>query len=208
MALTAEERAERAERRRSEILAASTRVFARKGYHATNVADIAAELSIGHGTVYRYYRNKLDVFRAVIASAIDRVSAVVAAEAPDRAEDLASYRGQLRRIGERLFDLFVAEEDLARLIFAEAAGSDPAVERIVEGALDLFGNVTRQYLDHGVERGFVRPDLDREVAAFALNAMVLEGARRVLRTADRKAAKGRWIDTVAALVTSGVGAAP
>ena len=38
------------EYRRRQILQAAEKVFSEKGYHQTNIADIARELKIGHGT--------------------------------------------------------------------------------------------------------------------------------------------------------------
>ena len=64
----------RAERKkaelRREIIDASFECFAQRGYHATGIADIATTLGIGHGTFYRYFETKEDVFRAVVERAI------------------------------------------------------------------------------------------------------------------------------------------
>ncbi len=81
--------------RRNEIIAASARVFAEKGYHSTNISDIAAELNIGHGTFYRYFQNKLDIFVNVISAVIGSISQVVVAEQAGEADTLEEYREQL-----------------------------------------------------------------------------------------------------------------
>ena len=47
--------------RTKEILDAAYKVFSEKGYHDAGIADIAAELQIGHGTIYRYFKNKADI---------------------------------------------------------------------------------------------------------------------------------------------------
>jgi len=51
--------------RRGEILAAAMKVFSEKGYDGTRMADIAAQASITKGTIYLYFSNKEDVFRAI-----------------------------------------------------------------------------------------------------------------------------------------------
>jgi AcrR family transcriptional regulator len=38
--------------RREEIIAAAKKVFARKGFHATTIADIAKEAEVSYGSVY------------------------------------------------------------------------------------------------------------------------------------------------------------
>ena len=44
--------------RRTELLEAAQRVFASKGFHAANVADVAAEAGVSQGTVYHYFDSK------------------------------------------------------------------------------------------------------------------------------------------------------
>jgi AcrR family transcriptional regulator len=52
-------------RRRAELLQAAQRVFARKGFHAANVADVAAEAVVSQGTVYHYFDSKEALLMAV-----------------------------------------------------------------------------------------------------------------------------------------------
>src|SRR3954449_507906 len=101
--------------RREAILDAAHNVFARKGYAAAGIADLAGELGIGHGTVYRYFDNKRDVAAAVLDRALSRIADVVAAEDPTATEDLPAYRAQVERIGQRLYGLFAADRSLGRL---------------------------------------------------------------------------------------------
>ena len=54
------------EQKRKDILAASVQVFAEKGFHAAGIADIAQKLGMGHGTFYRYFKNKEDIFDSAI----------------------------------------------------------------------------------------------------------------------------------------------
>ena len=48
--------------RRAQVLRHAKRIFARKGYHRTNVADIIARARIARGTFYLYFQNKRDIF--------------------------------------------------------------------------------------------------------------------------------------------------
>src|SRR5437763_9136146 len=105
--------------RREAILDAAHSVFARKGYVAAGVADLAAELGIGHGTVYRYFDNKRDVAVAVLDRALSRIAAVVAAESPWATSTLPEYRAQVERIGHRLYELFAADPAMGRLVFVD-----------------------------------------------------------------------------------------
>jgi AcrR family transcriptional regulator len=46
------------EERRRQILHAAVRAFARKGYHASRVSDIATEAGVAYGLVYHYFASK------------------------------------------------------------------------------------------------------------------------------------------------------
>ena len=51
--------------KRRVILDAAVQVFARKGYHAARVGDIAAEAGIAHGLLYHYFGSKEEVLETV-----------------------------------------------------------------------------------------------------------------------------------------------
>lgn len=52
------------ERRREEILAVATEVFAQEGYPGTDLQTIADQVGVGKGTVYRYFETKESLFLA------------------------------------------------------------------------------------------------------------------------------------------------
>lgn len=49
------------DRTRLRIVAAASRILAKKGYHDLRMADVAAEAGVSHGAVYRYFGNKREV---------------------------------------------------------------------------------------------------------------------------------------------------
>jgi len=88
-------------RRRKEILEAASKVISEKGYQQTVIADIAASLKIGHGTVYRYFNNKEDIACAAIDEVISRLSRILTDVPPGSIGALEEYREQLVIIGRR-----------------------------------------------------------------------------------------------------------
>ena len=51
---------------RERLLSEATRLFARKGYFATSIADLAAAAEVTKGAIYHHFENKESVFFAVI----------------------------------------------------------------------------------------------------------------------------------------------
>jgi AcrR family transcriptional regulator len=69
-------RLRRAERR-EQILAAATRAFARAGFTATSLDDIAAEAGITRVILYRHFESKADLYRAVLDRACSTLAGAV-----------------------------------------------------------------------------------------------------------------------------------
>jgi len=59
--------------RKSLIVAAARRVFARKGYRAASMREIAGEAGIAKGSIYLHFRSKDELALAVVADVYDRV---------------------------------------------------------------------------------------------------------------------------------------
>jgi AcrR family transcriptional regulator len=72
-------RLRRAERH-DQILGAATRAFARSGFAATGLDDIAAEAGISRVILYRHFESKADLYRAVLDRACSRLAAAVGDE--------------------------------------------------------------------------------------------------------------------------------
>lgn len=58
--------------RRAEILEAAKRLFASRGYHATSMRDIAAELDLQGGSLYAHIASKEDLLWELVSRAAHR----------------------------------------------------------------------------------------------------------------------------------------
>jgi AcrR family transcriptional regulator len=123
--------------RRAQILDVAKTVFARRGYHAANVAHICAAAKIGRGTLYQYFDNKRAVLLAILDEVLARVRQVM--NARPRVGDIpgaAAAAPELvvafcaRRLREVLDAVFVDEATL-RLILKDARGLDATVSRAI-----------------------------------------------------------------------------
>src|SRR2546426_11810963 len=57
---------------RARILAAAEERFAAFGYRRTGIAEIARDAGVAPGTLYRYFENKEEIFRAVMRDGLER----------------------------------------------------------------------------------------------------------------------------------------
>ncbi len=193
------------ERKKNDILEAALNVFSEKGYHAAKIEDIAAELKMGHGTFYRYFKNKLDIFNHVVDEVIKLIAGVVYHVDHTASNSLEEYRGQLVEIGDSLFGLFKENPGIARVLFYEAFGiNDPEIQQRIRGIFDLFGQYTELYFRNGIEKGFLRKDMHVKETALAVNAALFEACRRVVSSPEPERDLEVWKETIISLLLEGL----
>jgi AcrR family transcriptional regulator len=153
------ERSTAVEDKRRQLLDAAVRVFARKGYHASRVGDIAEEAGVAHGLLYHYFRSKDDVLEAVFhenwSVLLTRIASVEETEEP--AAD------QLRHVAAILLRTWLHLPDVVRVVVREFGRSPELAERIGDLAQPI--DVIRRVIVRGVETGEFRSDIDPRVAA-------------------------------------------
>jgi len=183
----------RAERKklelRREIIDAAFECFADAGYHATGIADIAARIGMGHGTFYRYFDNKRDIVEHVITDLIDKILGALGAEnAPDAVHTLEEYREQAARIGDALGRILTEDPRVPRMLLLDAPGIDKAMADRVLEFFELATQLNTAYMSHGVESGYLHPDLDVVNTARAINGMILGSTIAAMSDPDLDAA--------------------
>ncbi|MBI4652371.1 TetR/AcrR family transcriptional regulator [Candidatus Desantisbacteria bacterium] len=68
---------EKKEQKYNAILNAGLEIFSSRGYHNTVIEEIAIKAGIGKGTIYRYFKNKKDLFLALIEYKVDELKVAV-----------------------------------------------------------------------------------------------------------------------------------
>jgi hypothetical protein len=134
-----------------------------------------------------------------------RVANAIAGEDPRSTGTLEEYRAQVERIGDNLLSLLEDDPAVQRILFYEAMGISPELDEKIQQVWEAAGEVTEAYLANGKDKGFLRADLDTRVTALAINALIFEGGRRVVRSADRAEGRARWLRGLVALIFDGIG---
>lgn len=200
----ARSREEKAETKRQLILEEALTIFAEKGYHGANIADIAQRLGMGHGTFYRYFLNKHDLFVGVLDVVLGRVAGVMVGLPPLASNSLEEYRQQIQAIGHAFLGLYREDARFGELLLFEASIVDATARDRVHQLMELVVAYIAEYVRNGIKKGFLRPDLDVMTAARAIHAMMLEACRSVVRAKDMASASEIWITTVSGLMLDGM----
>ena len=101
--------------KRRLILDAAVRVFARQGFHATRVSDIADEAGVAYGLVYHYFSSKDEVLNELFTERWSLL--LVAIEETDKTA--ATPREKLAAVATFIFDSYRHDPELMKVIIVE-----------------------------------------------------------------------------------------
>jgi AcrR family transcriptional regulator len=96
------------------VLEAAIKAFARRGYARTSVDAIAEATGLSKPTLYYYFENKADLFRAILAYAYDECYRLMSEAALGR----DSAAAQLAEVAAALFGFVERHADLMRLVLS------------------------------------------------------------------------------------------
>ena len=193
-----------AERLGTTIIAIATELFLREGYGATSIETIARRARIAKRTFYSRFRDKAELFGAVVHHVVERLR-------PQN--DAALFEGAaldetLKRLAQVILHAALSPEALAlhRVIVAEAPRF-PELAAVVSEQSGRAEAVNRiaALLQHAAGAGALAPREAAFAAAQFLQMVVALPQRRALGlgTPMSPAETTAWIDDTVALFLTG-----
>jgi len=155
--------ARRKDARPEEIIAAALDLFVERGFATTRLDDVAARAGVSKGTLYLYFENKEDLFKAVVRGNV----LPVLQHGEDLVEKFSGSSADLvRRLVRGWWELTGSTKiaGIPKLVIAEA-GNFPDLakfyyDEVILRALTMF----RRVLQRGIEAGeFREVDVDHLV---------------------------------------------
>ncbi|WP_338767621.1 TetR/AcrR family transcriptional regulator [Massilia sp. METH4] len=163
--------ARRKEARPQELLAAALELFVDRGYAATRLEDVARRAGVSKGTLYLYFDNKEELFKAVVRENI--VVVIGRAESDVAAADSTASKDLLLTMLRRWWSdvSSTRASGLAKLMVAEA-GNFPEIARFYNEEVIARGTaLIASIVQRGVDRGEFVP-VDAELMTRVLTAPV------------------------------------
>ncbi len=190
--------------RRDEIMAAAKEVFARKGFHATTIADIAKQASLAYGLIYWYFDSKDELFHALMAVEEGALRAHVAGALTALGESAENAGGEaaFRAAVQATFEFFEADKAAVKLLFRDGYALGDRFEKHLGGIYERFIDDIETFIVASQERGEVVA-APPGMVAYTLAALVGQLAHRRLRTDDDVTA-AQVADFVVSLVLDGL----
>lgn len=170
--------------RRSEIMKATEKLFASRRFHEITLDEVIREARVGKGTVYRYFKDKDDLFFETAMNGYEQLCELLR-DVPDDVpfeDQLVAACAQISAFFQRrrsLFRMMHSEDSRAYGHRAEFKRRWRERRRKIDAAMS---DILRRGVDEGVLRTDVRPDI--------LSRLLLG----MLRTYSRALSRGRGED--------------
>ena len=126
--------------RRQSIEAAAAELFATRGFAGTGMADIATEVGITPGAIYRHFSSKEDLLERIVLGSLSRIGDVVDATTatPD-----ASSTDQVRAMIPALLDIAQANKAFVATYLRERRRlTDAALDKRRAAETGVLGRIT------------------------------------------------------------------
>ncbi len=163
--------------RRTTILDAAERCFARSGFHGASMQEICTEAAMSPGNLYRYFPSK----EALIAGISERNRSEAAAGFAEVEAAPAFFEGLAELARQHLVESSETEIGLCAEIMAESRRNPSVAQLYQDIERDIRERIVAM-LRVAAERGEIRADLDFDTAARVL--MVLSDGMSWRRVAD------------------------
>ncbi|MFB0520593.1 MAG: TetR/AcrR family transcriptional regulator [Desulfatiglandales bacterium] len=154
-----------------KIIAAATKVFAKKGFYKAKVSDIAREAGVADGTIYIYFSHKDDILISLFEEKMKEVL--------DNMERQTSLEtgpfAKIKRFAFLHLKLIEDNKDMAEIIQVELRQSDKFMkdyhnEKFAQ-YLDLIGDIIQEGKDKGLIREDIIPGIAKRAFFGALDEM-------------------------------------
>jgi AcrR family transcriptional regulator len=127
-----------AELRRDEIMTAAKKVFARNGFDATTLADVAKEADLPFDVVYQYFDSKDALFEALIAAQEYALRTHVAVALAGSGASYGYAEVPFRATLRAMFEFFDVDRAATKLMFRDAYTSNNRFNERLGGVYERF----------------------------------------------------------------------
>ena len=151
-------------------MTAAEKLFTSARFHEITMEDIALAAKVGKGTLYRYFKDKDDLFFQVATSGYDELHEIILPVNQD-----GDVRQQLHIACQRIKKFFDSRWRMFRMMQAEEARmprcSKEFRKQMMQGR-DKINDAIGQILINGIDSGEIRSDIQVKVLAAMLLGML------------------------------------
>jgi TetR/AcrR family fatty acid metabolism transcriptional regulator len=151
----------RAGDKRERILRAAVKVFARSGFHATRVSEVAKAAGVADGTIYLYFKSKEELLVSLFEDRVQKLLAFMRDELPK----IPTAAGRLRKVIEIQLGLLEGERELAEVITVILRQSTKLMKEYAAPHFLEYLDAIARIVTEGQQKGELRTDVSPHLVA-------------------------------------------
>lgn len=174
---------------RARLLDAARAVFSDRGLDRAKVEDITTRAQLSKGAFYLHFSSKEEAFRELLAGVVSHLERLLdegsdeqLATGPDDGP-FSGYIDACHQKNVEIFEFIWENRALMAMVFD--GGGSASYQHLIEDFALRAQRQTAALIQHGIDLGFYRTDLDLEVAA----AFIAGGFDRIARQMVREQRK-------------------
>jgi TetR/AcrR family transcriptional regulator, fatty acid metabolism regulator protein len=186
-------RAKNATDKRRQILDAAVRVFARQGFHACRVSDIADEAGVAYGLVYHYFASKDEVLDTLF---LERWNVMLQTIREVDAQNIP-VREKLGAIASFIVDSYRHDPDLMKVIIVEVTRAANSFGQThlgqIREAYELIGEIVTKAQAEGTFKAEIESDFAAMAFYGAIEQMLTGWIFGLLPQGEEQFERAKWL---------------
>ncbi|MBA7581258.1 hypothetical protein ES708_23160 [subsurface metagenome] len=158
-------------RQRREILDTALDLFSVKGYHNVSMHEIAEKAEFAIGTLYRFFENKEDLYKALIMEQSEEFHRVLNEAIDISGDEVEKIHSYIKAKGR----MFMKNTSMIRLYFAETRGANFNIKAGLDADIlkmyDDFLHRLAEVFESGIKKKRFRGFLNSYYLAVALDSL-------------------------------------
>jgi len=146
--------------KQKQILAASVKLFATKGFHASSTAEIAKEAGVAEGTIFRHYKSKKDILIAVVAPLLVKFATPFIIKDVRKIfseQEKKSVAQVITQLMKNRLELIDANLKHFQIVIQEAFFHEELREALLQSVVKEARGLATQFITERIENGELRP---------------------------------------------------
>jgi len=159
------------ERRKNQILDVASLIFSKEGFAKANTDEIAKAANLGKGTIYRYFKNKKELFLSVVDRGLDKLKDAILMEVEKTDDPLKKIENAMKTY----LSFFEKNRNLIGILIHEQSSFQ---KRIAKRYFEhYYGNVDRikQTFKAGMDQDLIKGmDIESVISVYTsmLNGLI------------------------------------
>lgn len=150
---------------KSKILTSAENLFARKGYDAVSVLEIANDAGISKSLIFHHFKNKQNILISLVESKLKIIEAKINEIIES---DEITAKNKLCKFISIYTQLLMEHSATFKILFREVVNANQNISKVIVSHNANVANVIKRIIQTGLEKGEIKNSVDPDYFAILL----------------------------------------